>query len=206
MDLSERQRQIIDIVKENEPINGDSIADQLGLTRSTLRSDLAVLTMTGILDARPKVGYFYSGLNTDPLVQDRLLHTKVGDIMIPAVIVKQDTSIQEAVANLFMYDAGSLYVVDPKNDLVGIASRKDLLRAVVSGNYAEVPIAVMMTRMPNIHVTYPEVSVLEAGKMIRQYEVDSLPVLKSATSKEVIGKLSKTNLAYLLVELGEGVE
>ena len=60
--------------------------------------------------------------------------------------------------------------------------------------------------MPNIHVTYPEVSVLDAGKMIRQFEVDSLPVLKSATSKEVIGKLSKTNLAYLLVELGEGVE
>ena len=40
----------------------------LNVTRATLRSDLAILTMTGILDARPKVGYFYSGINGASLV------------------------------------------------------------------------------------------------------------------------------------------
>ena len=61
--LNERQLKIIDIVKENEPITGEKIADRLNVTRATLRSDLVVLTMTGILDARPKVGYFYFIIN-----------------------------------------------------------------------------------------------------------------------------------------------
>lgn len=63
MELSERQKTIVEIVKANEPISGDKIAESLGLTKPTLRSDLAVLTMTGVLDARPKVGYIYSGLS-----------------------------------------------------------------------------------------------------------------------------------------------
>ena len=57
--LNQRQLKIIDIVKENEPITSESIAASLNVTRATLRSDLAILTMTGILDARPKVGYVF---------------------------------------------------------------------------------------------------------------------------------------------------
>ena len=57
MKLSARQKEIIAIVKDHEPISGGEIAKKLGLTRSTLRSDFAILTMTGILDARPRVGY-----------------------------------------------------------------------------------------------------------------------------------------------------
>ncbi|MDQ1145006.1 putative ArsR family transcriptional regulator [Bacillus sp. SORGH_AS 510] len=49
------------IVKESGPITGEQIADQLSLTRATLRPDLAILTMAGFLDARPRVGYFYTG-------------------------------------------------------------------------------------------------------------------------------------------------
>ena len=54
--LNNRQLKIIDIVKESEPITSESIAAKLNVTRATLRSDLAILTMTGVLDARPKVG------------------------------------------------------------------------------------------------------------------------------------------------------
>src|SRR5699024_7769694 len=61
MDLSERQEKIIEIVKENGPITGEKIAEQLHLSRATLRPDLAILTMAGFLDARPRVGYFYTG-------------------------------------------------------------------------------------------------------------------------------------------------
>ena len=49
------------IVKENGPITGEHIAEQLNLTRATLRPDLSILTMAGFLDARPRVGYFYTG-------------------------------------------------------------------------------------------------------------------------------------------------
>ncbi|GAA3321760.1 hypothetical protein GCM10020331_038920 [Ectobacillus funiculus] len=61
IELNKRQEQIIQIVKDNGPITGEAIADQLNLTRATLRPDLAILTMAGYLDARPRVGYFYTG-------------------------------------------------------------------------------------------------------------------------------------------------
>lgn len=54
IELSPRQHQIVAYVRANEPATGDSIAAHLKLTRATIRADLSILTMTGILDARPK--------------------------------------------------------------------------------------------------------------------------------------------------------
>ncbi|MDN6206597.1 MAG: helix-turn-helix domain-containing protein, partial [Staphylococcus simulans] len=68
MELSSRQSEIIEIVKQNGPITGEKIAEQLSLTRATLRPDLAILTMSGFLEARPRVGYFYSGKSTNQLL------------------------------------------------------------------------------------------------------------------------------------------
>ncbi|MGG3736278.1 helix-turn-helix domain-containing protein, partial [Heyndrickxia coagulans] len=61
IELTKRQEQILEIVKTNGPITGEHIAEKLNLTRATLRPDLAILTMAGYLDARPRVGYFYTG-------------------------------------------------------------------------------------------------------------------------------------------------
>lgn len=203
MELSERQKEIIEIVKQQEPISGDNIAEALALSKSTLRSDLAVLTMIGILDARPKVGYIYSGLNFEPLIQDRLASLTVKDRMAPPVIINQETTIQDAITTLFMYDAGTLVVADQAtNDIVGIVSRKDLLRSMVMGNNQEAAVALIMTRMPNIYVTYPKMPILKAAELISRHEVDTLPVVKSKNSKEVIGKISKTILVNLLIEVG----
>ena len=60
MKLSDRQEEIIKLVKEGQPITSEALAEKLGVTRAALRADLAILTMIGILDARPKVGYIYS--------------------------------------------------------------------------------------------------------------------------------------------------
>ena len=72
--LNKRQEQILQIVKGNGPITGEHIADRLGLTRATLRPDLAILTMAGFLDARPRVGYFYTGKSGTQLLTDSLNH------------------------------------------------------------------------------------------------------------------------------------
>lgn len=61
MKFTKRQEEIIKIVKDGQPITSESIAEKLGVTRAALRADLAILTMTGTLDARPKVGYVYLG-------------------------------------------------------------------------------------------------------------------------------------------------
>lgn len=204
MELSERQNQIIEIVKNNEPISADNIAAELDLSKSTLRSDLAVLTMIGILDARPKVGYIYSGLEFEPLIQEKLASLVVRDIMAPSVIITQDTTVQDAVTTLFMYDVGTLFVVEKEsNEMMGIVSRKDLLRSLVMGNNQDVTVPLIMTRMPNIYVTYPDVPIIQAAKSISLHEIDTLPVVEREDSKKIIGKISKTALVNLLIEVGD---
>ena len=46
--LSNRQKQIAEIVRLDGPITGEHIAERLNVTRAALRSDLAILVMGGI--------------------------------------------------------------------------------------------------------------------------------------------------------------
>lgn len=62
--LSNRQKRIGRDRAPGWPITGEHIAERLNVTRAALRSDLAILVMGGILDARPKVGYYFTGKNT----------------------------------------------------------------------------------------------------------------------------------------------
>lgn len=200
MQLSQRQERIIQIVKEQEPITGDLIADAIGLTKSTLRSDFAILTKTGILDAKPKVGYIYRGMNTPSFLKDTLSQTKVQEIMSQPVVVHPDMTIQDAVVELFMHDSGSLYVCENgETRLIGVVSRKDLLQGLAMGQSPDTLIALIMTRMPNIVTILGEQTVMQAAQLIVRHEVDSLPVLDSDES--VLGKISKTNIVNLVVEM-----
>lgn len=189
MELSQRQMKIIEIVKEHQPISGETIAKQLGLSRATLRNDLSILTMTGLLDARPKVGYFYTGQTVEPLLFEKLYHTKVAEVMIPPLLISQTVSVYEAVTTLFMYDVGSLYVKNDQDELIGVLSRKDLLRFAISNAAPEkTPVAMIMTRMPNIVTITPEETILTAGTLLGRHEVDTLPVVDPQEPKKSSAK------------------
>ncbi len=203
MELSQRQMKIIEIVKEHQPISGETIAKQLGLSRATLRNDLSILTMTGLLDARPKVGYFYTGQTVEPLLFEKLYHTKVAEIMIPPLLISQTVSVYEAVTTLFMYDVGSLYVKNDQDELIGVLSRKDLLRFAISNAAPEkTPVAMIMTRMPNIVTITPAETILTAGTLLGRHEVDTLPVVDPQEPKKVIGKITKTRLMNYFIQAG----
>ena len=73
-----------------------------------------------------------------------------------------------------------------------------MLRSSI-GQPADTPLGVIMTRMPNIIVIQPDQSVLEAARLIAQHQVDSLPVV--TTNHEILGKISKTHIVNLLVDL-----
>ena len=207
MQLTSRQLEIIKIVKNSEPISGEAIAKTLGLSRATLRSDLSILTMTGLLDARPKVGYFYTGQTVEPLLYEKLYRKKVKDIMIPPLLIPQSTTIYDAVTHLFMYDVGSLYVKDDQDNLIGLLSRKDLLRAAISNpNTEKTPVAVIMTRMPNITTVTGEHTILDAGALLIQHSVDTLPVIDEDQPGKVIGKLTKTKLMEYFILAGKDIE
>lgn len=206
--LNQRQLKIIDIVKENEPITSESIASNLNVTRATLRSDLAILTMTGILDARPKVGYFYSGINGISLVGDKIKDKKVIDIMSRPVVVKKDTSIYDVIVTMFLSDVGSIFITDDNQELCGIVSRKDLLKATIGGSdINKMPIGMIMTRTPNVVTVRKDESIVLAAKKIIEHEVDCVPVVEqdeeNLNNIKVIGRLSKTNITKLFLELSD---
>jgi len=203
IDYSERQLKIISIVKNNEPISGEEIAKNLNLAKATLRNDLAILTMTKVLDAKPKVGYFYAGQTTSPLLFDKLFHTKIESLMMPPMIVKQDMTVYDAVVTLFMYDVGSLYTTNDQGELSGIVSRKDLLRATINNTQmASTPVAVIMTRSPNIITVKKNMHILDAGYLLLQHKIDSLPVVEETNDTEIIGKITKTIITEYFIKYG----
>ncbi len=204
--LNKRQLKIIDIVKDNEPITSEAIASILNVTRATLRSDLAILTMTGILDARPKVGYFYSGVSYINLLGNKLKDKKVEDIMSMPSLLKKDTSIYDVIVTMFLSDVGSVFIIDEENHLSGVVSRKDLLKATIGGgDINKIPIGMIMTRTPNIVTIYKEESIVDAAKKIIEHEVDSIPVIEideeNKNKSKVIGRISKTNITKLFLEI-----
>ncbi|WP_347561246.1 helix-turn-helix transcriptional regulator [Senegalia massiliensis] len=208
MKLSDRQEKIIEIVKENEPITSEAIAKRLKLTRATLRPDLSILTMSGILDARPKVGYFYSGKSDINIFRDKIESIKVGEIKSLPTVVDEETSVYDAIVTLFIDDVGSIFVTSD-GYLTGIISRKDLLKSAIGGvDIEKVPVAVIMSRMPNIVYLEEKESVLEAAVKIIEHEFDSLPIVEINTDStedkkfKVVGKISKTNITKLFVDLG----
>jgi CBS domain-containing protein len=206
MKLSDRQKKIIEIVKEYQPVSGEKISELLDVSRATLRSDLSFLTMAEILQATPKVGYTYSGSNLESLFFYRTFRTKVEEIMMPPVMIKADTSIREAITSLFMYDVGSLYVVDEEQVLVGTLSRKDLLRASLNSDIDGTPVAVCMTRVPHIKTCTKEMSILEAASILQDFEVDSLPVVEEANEKCVVGKITKTRILNFITKHARDAE
>ena len=203
--LNPRQLKIIDIVKENEPITSESIASILNVTRATLRSDLAILTMTGILDARPKVGYFYSGISGASLVGNKIKDKKVKDIMSMPVVIKQDTNIYDSIVTMFLSDVGSIFIIDDEENLCGVVSRKDLLKATIGGlDINKMPIGMVMTRTPNVVTAETDESVILAARKIIEHEVDSIPVIETDKERnitKVVGRISKTNITKLFLEI-----
>lgn len=209
IELTSRQIEIIDIVNKRAPITGEQIAECLNLTRPTIRSDLSVLVMLKYIDAKPKVGYFPGIKSSSRLGSGYLLQeTKVKEIQSVPIIIRETTTIQDAVVTLFLQDVGTLIICDEEGKLAGVASRKDFLK-VTLGNPAAVsmPVSMVMTRLPKVVTSSPDESVLDAAHKMIYHEVDSLPVVvpsdteESGTKLDVVGRLTKTSIVKLLLEL-----
>jgi DeoR family transcriptional regulator, catabolite repression regulator len=203
IELNKRQEQILQIVKENGPITGEHIADKLNLTRATLRPDLAILTMAGYLEARPRVGYFYTGKSGTQLLSDKLKKLKVKDFQSIPVVVNENVSVYDAICTMFLEDVGTLIVVDDKSLLVGILSRKDLLRASIGKqDLTSIPVHIIMTRMPNITVCRRDDLIIDVAKTLIEKQIDAIPVIKETDEGfEVVGRITKTNMTKILVGL-----
>jgi CBS domain-containing protein/biotin operon repressor len=207
--LSPRQEEIISLVKENQPITSEAIAEKLGVTRAALRADLAVLTMIGSLDARPKVGYVYNGKTSTGMIYQNISKIKVSEIMSKPVTASEDTMVYDAIVYLFLNDVGTLFI-ENNGVITGAVSRKDFLKISIGGtDIHKVPVGVIMTRMPNIICADKDDNAYDVAKKIIEHEIDSIPVVETVERTDgrnqlkIIGKVSKTNITKLFVKLGE---
>ena len=193
------------IVKDKAPITGEKIAELLNLTRATLRPDLAILTMAGYLDARPRVGYFYTGKTGSQLLTEKIKKIKVHEFQSLPVVVQESASVYDAITTMFLEDVGTLFIVDEKSKLAGVVSRKDLLRASLGQqNLNQIPVNIIMTRMPNVAVCYKDDHLIEVARQLIERQIDAMPVVEKIDNHdgfEVIGRVTKTNITKALVDL-----
>ncbi len=206
MQLNERQEKIVAIVKENGPITGEKVAEQLNLTRASLRPDLAFLTQIGLLDARPRVGYYYKGAENPFSLMERMTDLTVGNYQSAPVTVTESTSVYDGIVSMFVNDVGTLFVVNENQELEGISSRKDMLKSAIGkADINQLPIGVIMTRMPNILVAYEHESLWEVAERMIAHQIDGMPVVRETDNGKlkVVGRVTKTNIVKAFVALGK---
>jgi DeoR family transcriptional regulator, catabolite repression regulator len=206
--LTKRQEEILEIVKAAGPITGKDIAQKLSLTRATLRPDLTILTMSGNLEARPRVGYFLNEDTEMNLKVAKFSKQIVKDYKAHPIVIQKSASVYDGIVQIFLEDVGTLYAVDQNGHLAGVISRKDLLRAAIGNkNLDDLPVSVIMTRMPNIVTIKQEDTLMDAAKKLIQNRIDSLPVVREIDSDshtyEVIGRITKTTITKAFLEMIE---
>lgn len=207
IELTKRQQDILALVKKKGSITGDQIAEHFSVTRATLRADLSVLMMAGFIDARPRVGYYYTGNKSNQFFTQRLNKIIVNEYKSSPVVIRETTTVYEAICSMFLEDVGTLYVVREDQSLVGVVSRKDLLKSAIGRQeLQEIPVSIVMSRMPNIVTCTPEESLYDVAKKLIHNQIDSIPVVKPAEGTghfTVVGRITKTSITKAFVELGQ---
>ncbi|OBZ16019.1 MULTISPECIES: CBS domain-containing protein [Bacillales] len=199
--------ELLELVKRHAPITGEQLAEYLGVSRPTLRSDLSLLVMLGLLDAKPKVGYFLGNTyrsSSEPLQQFN--NMKVREVQGVPVNVPDSLSVHDAVITLFTENADTLLVVNDQKRFVGIVTPKDLLKITLGNAGASaIPVSMVMTRYPNIVTLMPDESVMEAVRKMSLHQVDCLPVIvpreEHPADPEVTGWVSKSNIIRLMADI-----
>ena len=191
MDLTERQKKILIMLKEKSLLSGDEIAQNLNVTKSALRTDFSILTGLKLITAKQNKGYIYNECTIK----------RVRDCMSPQNSINVKTSVYDAIIHLFNFDLGTLIVVENEK-LVGIISRKDLLKAALNRkNIEKIPVSIIMTRMPNIVHCFEDDNIMEAIEKLIKHEIDSLPVLRKEKGKlSLVGRFTKTNVTKLFYQ------
>lgn len=182
----------------------------LGVSRPTIRSDLSILVMLRILDAKPKVGYFLgTGAISASESLRKLKELKVKDVQDMAITVRETATVHDAVVMLFVENVGSLIVTNGEGAFVGIVSRRDLLKVTIGNpNAATMPVSLVMTRSSNVITAHPEESIISAADKMIRHQVGGLPVIEmTAEGKaEAVGRITKSAMTRILLEVVRELE
>ena len=119
---------------------------------------------------------------------------RVSEIMTGAAVTDQpDDTLTEAARKMWRQQTGSLLVMDG-DDLVGILTERDVLRAVAGGSRLEdTRISEVMSK--DLVTVGPQTSLREAAKLMADRWIRHLPVVDGG---KLVGVISQRDLAGVL--------
>jgi CBS domain-containing protein len=119
---------------------------------------------------------------------------RVSEIMTNAAVTDQpDDTLGQAALKMWRQQTGSLLVMDGE-DLVGILTERDVLKAMATGtNAQETRISEVMTK--DLVTVGPQTSLREAAKIMADRWIRHLPVMDGG---KLVGVISQRDLAGVL--------
>jgi CBS domain-containing protein len=118
---------------------------------------------------------------------------RISEVMTEAAVTdRPDDSLQQAARKMWDQQTGSLLVLDGE-DLVGIITERDVLRAVATGTPLDTPVSEVMSK--DLITVEPATSLREAAAIMTERWVRHLPVLEGG---RLAGIVSQRDLAGVL--------
>lgn len=112
----------------------------------------------------------------------------------PVRTIRPDTTIEQAQRILFRYGHSGLSVVDEKDRLVGIVSRRDLDLALHHG-FSDAPVKAYMTR--NLKTITPDTPLSDIETLMVIYDLGRLPVVENG---QLVGIVTRTDVLRQLYQ------
>ncbi|NLY21236.1 MAG: CBS domain-containing protein [Tissierellia bacterium] len=206
MKFTGRQNEILRYIKTHGKVTIDDIAEKFNTSFEDIKIDIDVLMIMDAIDVGNDSKYFYFGAHKEGGLSTLIQSFKVRDVMSLPIVVDESTSIYDTIVMMFLENVGTIFVVDDSM-LKGVVTRKDLLRSTLGKlDLNMTPVSVAMTRKPNIHFAFRDDTIYDCAKRITEFQIDSLPIVedvnKDGKSLRVVGRITKTNIARIFVDIG----
>ena len=118
---------------------------------------------------------------------------RISAIMTQAAVTdRADDDLAAAARKMWEQQTGSLLVLQGE-DLVGIITERDVLRAVATGTPLDTPVSEVMSK--ELITVEPGTSLREAARIMTERWIRHLPVLESG---RLVGVVSQRDLAGVL--------
>lgn len=118
---------------------------------------------------------------------------KISDIMTKAAVIdRPEDTIASAATKMWDQQTGSLLVMQGQ-DLVGIVTERDVLKAVATGTPMDTPVSEVMAK--DLITVNPGTSLREAAAIMTEKWIRHLPVLEGG---KLMGIVSQRDLSGVL--------
>ena len=118
---------------------------------------------------------------------------RISAIMTQAAVTdRPDDDLAAAARKMWEQQTGSLLVLEGE-ELVGIITERDVLRAVATGTPLDTPVSELMSR--DLITVEPGTSLREAARIMTEKWIRHLPVLEAG---RLVGVVSQRDLAGVL--------